>query len=80
MGSTIEISNIVDSTSFPLNYRNGSNFICKNIFLEFLPEWNIIFPKLEGIYSESFLTMLASEKVLSKEWDTPEEDEAWADL
>jgi len=25
-------------------------------------------------------TMLLSEKSLSKDWDTPEEDEAWADL
>jgi len=25
-------------------------------------------------------TMLLSEAALSKDWDTPEEDEAWADL
>lgn len=25
-------------------------------------------------------TMLASEDVLSRDWDKPEEDEAWADL
>jgi hypothetical protein len=25
-------------------------------------------------------TMLLSEMALSKDWDTPEEDEAWADL
>lgn len=25
-------------------------------------------------------TMLASEAVLRRDWDTPEEDEAWADL
>ena len=25
-------------------------------------------------------TMILSELVLSKDWDTPEEDEAWADL
>jgi hypothetical protein len=25
-------------------------------------------------------TMLLSETALSKDWDTPEEDEAWADL
>ena len=28
----------------------------------------------------SLLTMLASEAVLAREWDSPEEDEAWADL
>ena len=30
--------------------------------------------------SEAFQTMLASEAVLRREWDLPEEDEAWADL
>ncbi len=30
--------------------------------------------------SETYQTMLASEQVLKREWDTPEEDEAWADL
>jgi hypothetical protein len=30
--------------------------------------------------SESFQTMLASEDVLRRDWDLPEEDEAWADL
>lgn len=25
-------------------------------------------------------TMMASEKVLARDWDTPEEDAAWADL
>lgn len=29
---------------------------------------------------ESFNTMLASENVLKKEWDSLEEDKAWADL
>jgi prevent-host-death family protein len=29
---------------------------------------------------EVYQTMLASEAVLRREWDTPEEDEAWADL
>jgi hypothetical protein len=28
----------------------------------------------------SLLTMLASEAVLAREWNTPEEDEAWAHL
>jgi hypothetical protein len=30
--------------------------------------------------SESFQTMLASEQVLRRDWETPEEDAAWADL
>jgi len=31
-------------------------------------------------FSEAFQTMLASEAVLRRDWDRPEEDEAWADL
>ena len=30
--------------------------------------------------SEGIKTALASERVLKKEWDTPEEDEAWKNL
>lgn len=30
--------------------------------------------------SDAFQTMLASEAVLRRDWDRPEEDEAWADL
>ncbi len=30
--------------------------------------------------SDSFQTMLASEQVLCRDWDRPEEDAAWADL
>jgi hypothetical protein len=36
---------------------------------------------IHDIYqSEAFLLMLASEDTLKREWDTPEEDEAWQDL
>jgi len=31
-------------------------------------------------YSEAYLTMLASENVLSRDWNQPEEDEAWENL
>jgi hypothetical protein len=31
-------------------------------------------------YSDAFQTMLASEEVLRRDWDQPEEDAAWADL
>jgi antitoxin FitA len=34
----------------------------------------------DGEISESFKTMLASETVLRRDWDLPEEDAAWADL
>ena len=30
--------------------------------------------------SEAFQTMLASESVLRKDWEQPEEDEVWANL
>ncbi len=30
--------------------------------------------------SERVATMIASERVLAREWETPEEDEAWASL
>lgn len=32
------------------------------------------------VQQEALVAMLASETVLAREWDTPEEDEAWADL
>lgn len=36
--------------------------------------------KLRAQQSEAYQTMLASESTLSREWNSPEEDEAWADL
>jgi hypothetical protein len=36
--------------------------------------------KLTTPLSEAFQTMLASEAVLARDWDRPEEDAAWADL
>jgi hypothetical protein len=57
------------------------------ITLTMLPPANISISKnfsignIPYLYeSESFLLMLASEEVLSKEWDTPEEDKAWESL
>lgn len=32
------------------------------------------------VNTESFQNMLASEAVLARDWNTPEEDAAWADL
>ena len=32
------------------------------------------------LFPEAYLTMLASEKILKKDWDSIEEEEAWADL
>lgn len=36
--------------------------------------------RLRALKLEVYQTMLASERVLRREWDTPEENEAWADL
>lgn len=48
-------------------------------FVSYLVDREAIEPRPE-IHSEAFLTMLASEAVLARDWDRPEEDEAWADL
>ena len=32
------------------------------------------------LFPAAFLTMIATEKILKKDWDTIEEDLAWADL
>ncbi|OIO91310.1 MAG: hypothetical protein AUK02_00045 [Anaerolineae bacterium CG2_30_58_95] len=41
----------------------------------------VAFPYIQVmLYSEAYQTMLASESILRKEWDTPEEDAAWANL
>ena len=35
----------------------------------------------QGVFrSAAMLTMLASEKILQKDWESPEEDDAWANL
>lgn len=34
----------------------------------------------QQLSAESIATMIASESVLAREWNTPEEDAAWADL
>jgi len=39
-----------------------------------------IYAKEEVKFSDTFLTMLASEKVLAKEWLTLEEDKTWEHL
>ncbi len=38
------------------------------------------FGRPSTINPETFQIMLASESLLAREWDTPEEDAAWADL
>lgn len=41
---------------------------------------DIVFTFKRVARSESFQTMLLSEDILRKDWNTPEEDEAWAHL
>ena len=41
---------------------------------------DIVFTFKRISISESFQTMLLSEDILRKDWDTPEEEEAWAHL
>ena len=36
--------------------------------------------KRKQLQGEAIATMLASERILARDWDTPEEDEAWQDL
>jgi hypothetical protein len=48
-------------------------------FVSYLVDREAIEPML-AVHSEAFQTMLASEAVLARDWDRPEEDEAWADL
>ncbi|MDP8229364.1 MAG: hypothetical protein P9M15_07925 [Candidatus Electryoneaceae bacterium] len=47
----------------------------RNIVYQF-----IVFLDSHQARSEAWQTMLASEEVLRKDWDSPEEDAAWADL
>lgn len=50
-------------------------------FVSYLAErGNIASLKWQEAASESFQTMLASEAVLRRDWERPEEDIAWADL
>jgi len=46
--------------------------------LKDVASFSLMLPRVR--YSEAFQTMLASERVLRKDWDHPEEDEAWAHL
>jgi hypothetical protein len=47
-------------------------------FVAYLSERNLSLKLQET--SEAYQTLLASEEVLQRDWDRPEEDEAWADL
>lgn len=40
----------------------------------------LLFLKSKNAKEDAVFTHLASEKVLSRDWDSPEEDEAWKNL
>jgi hypothetical protein len=48
-------------------------------FISYLLDREIEQP-ITDTYSESYLTMVASESVLQKDWERKEEDEAWSNL
>jgi hypothetical protein len=48
-------------------------------FVSYLSERELNF-RLRETPTEAYHTMLASEAVLSRDWDKPEEDQAWSKL
>jgi hypothetical protein len=58
-------------------FAEGESYIPSNELLEVSVTRRRIIPKP---MSEAYQTMLASEMILRRDWDRPEEDEAWADL
>ena len=65
------------------DFINKSNETsCLNIELVNLKSIDYVetYPVDEEKKSDTFLTMLVSERVLAKEWLTPEEDKAWGHL
>lgn len=59
---------------FVLNYRDIYAF---DVYIDSL---NLLIGKYQNLRSDAALTMFASERVLQKDWDSPEEDTAWANL
>jgi hypothetical protein len=47
------------------------------VSVKFVPVKKVI---VETVYSEVYQTMIASERVLARDWDQPDEDEAWRGL
>ncbi len=89
MTDTIVISNMMTDSAVlrvsPNTYEEKSllSSVKKGViyfYWGYNSEWDVITPISPRILSESYMTMLASEDVLRKEWDNPTEDEAWAHL
>ena len=69
--SSTTISEIYLYENKPIPILGWIDFTARNNFFDYLQD---------EIESESYQTMLASEEVLSRDWDNPGEDEAWAHL
>lgn len=68
--------NVQSKTLVPVNYNDRQSIDMQDRATRL--EWII---QKSGLFqSDAIQTMFASEMVLRRDWDTPEEDEAWADL
>jgi hypothetical protein len=84
---TISLSNVSSSSPFTaLPYATGSvgtsiypSHQVFGIDLSFSDATNIVYVD-EAYFPEALHTMLASEKVLARDWNQPDEDEAWENL
>jgi len=78
---TVTYTDIVNKTNslYKINAFNVAAALTKHFNINFISPYikipEIIFPN-----SDSYYTMLASEKSLSKNWDNSVEDSAWAHL
>jgi hypothetical protein len=61
-------------------FRSADKFSNRQIFIPVIPIAEPFIRHSPNKDSEAYETMLASEDVLRREWDSPEEDEAWANL
>jgi len=72
---TITIPQIVER----LQQLSGERLLVVYDFVSYLADREGQQGSIEGT-SESWQTMVASEAVLRRDWERPEEDRAWADL
>lgn len=78
MGNSVIVSSNMTDTTIDdiLSFSQGMQI--SHHYIRFMPTSNLI--TFFSPSKEAYLTMLASENVLKKEWDDSVEDEAWADL
>jgi len=59
--------------------ESSTSYVVRNVYLsaETAPAIHV---EVDVDPNQAFACMIASEDILAKEWNTPEEDEAWADL